>query len=223
MERVIYILILYSIWRWYLEEVIKCVDLEKIKSHGMTLEEFSLISKCNGVFTEVFRPDDNEEDTVERMMSMLGKRLEEFGKVKYDASSTVLDEEIVEDCENHYHNKYEIIAHSENNTECKKSFHLKIKECNLDFFRTVIYASTRRENFFLITNTSRKALKQTGDGHFSPVAAYHRKSDHILLLDSARFKYSSMWFNIESIYNSFKQLDQATNLQRGFILASRYY
>jgi hypothetical protein len=189
----------------------------------MTLEEFALISKCNGVFTEVFRPDDNEEETVGRMIRVLRKRLEKFEKRQFEPDSNLFDQEVVQDCDIQYHNKYEIIAHSENNTECKKSFHLKIKECNLDFFRTVIHASTRRENFFLITNTSRKALKQTGDGHFSPVAAYHRKSDHILLLDSARFKYSSMWFNIESIYNSFKQLDTATNMQRGFILASRYY
>ena len=46
-----------------MEEVVKCVDLEKIRNHGMTLEEFGLISKCNGVFTEIFRPDENEKET----------------------------------------------------------------------------------------------------------------------------------------------------------------
>ena len=57
-----------------MEEVVKCVDLEKIRNHGMTLEEFGLISKCNGVFTEIFRPDENEKETQNKMMKYLTVR-----------------------------------------------------------------------------------------------------------------------------------------------------
>jgi hypothetical protein len=221
------ILNLNRIWRWYLEEVIKCLDLEKIKNHGMTLEEFAIISKCNGVFTEVYRPDENEKETENKMIKYIENRLEKFKVNNSFTNSCDINSNnnntFASYTQSYYQNKYDIISHSEHNAECKKSLHIKIKECNLDFFRTGIYATTRRDNFFAIANTSRKALKQTGDGHFSPVAAFHKKSDNILILDSARFKYNSMWFNLESVYNAFKLLDKATNLQRGFILASRYY
>ncbi len=211
-----------------MEEVVKCVDLEKIRNHGMTLEEFGLISKCNGVFTEIFRPDENEKETQNKMMKYLAdyslkknthNKINNNSSITQDNAST--SDSIPSECI--YENKYGIISHNQRNVECKKSFDLKVKECNLDLFRTAIYTSTRRENFFMITNTSRKILKQTGDGHFSPVAAYHKNSDSILILDSARFKYNSMWFNIDSVYEAFKVLDKATNLHRGFILASRYF
>lgn len=40
---------------------------------------------------------------------------------------------------------------------------------------------------------SRKTLGQTGDGHFSCIAAYSEKDDTVLILDVARFKYPSYW------------------------------
>jgi hypothetical protein len=209
-----------------MEEAIKCMDLEKIKNHGMTLEEFALISKCNGMFTEIFRPDLNEKETENKMMKYFidtSLKSKITNQNNNNNSDRIEDNELRSTPECKYENKYGIISHSDRNNECKNTFDLKIKECNLDLFRTAIFATTRRENFFMITNTSRKILKQTGDGHFSPVAAYHNKSDNILVLDSARFKYNSMWFEINSVYEAFKVLDKATNLQRGFILASRYY
>lgn len=35
-------------------------------------------------------------------------------------------------------------------------------------------------------------LKQTGQGHFSPVAAHDPISDSVLILDTARFKYGAL-------------------------------
>jgi hypothetical protein len=40
----------------------------------------------------------------------------------------------------------------------------------------------------LLAGYSRKALGQTGDGHFSPIGGYHRGRDLVLLMDVARFK-----------------------------------
>jgi hypothetical protein len=70
-------------------------------------------------------------------------------------------------------------------------------------------------------NLGRKALKQTGDGHFTPIAAYHQESDHGLLLESARFKYNSRWFKINDIYNSLLPKDSFTNKSRGFLLINK--
>jgi hypothetical protein len=122
-----------------------------------------------------------------------------------------------------YKNSHLIISHSpEDNSECKSLLDLKIKKADLEMLRTASIACTSRENFFLVTNTSRKALKQTGDGHFSPVAAYH-DSDYVLLLDAARFKYNSMWFKLKDVFDAFLNVDKTTNEQRGFIMSSRYF
>ncbi len=40
----------------------------------------------------------------------------------------------------------------------------------------------------LLAGYSRRALGQTGDGHFSPIGGYHRGKDLVLLMDVARFK-----------------------------------
>ena len=40
----------------------------------------------------------------------------------------------------------------------------------------------------VVVSYSRKLLGQTGDGHYSPIGGYHRASDHVLILDVARFK-----------------------------------
>ena len=206
----------------------------------MTLEEYCIVSKCNGVFAEAYRPDCEEEQTEKDILNIMIARLDVFknkiSTINYQVNEgcSILDlwaEELVlhnndihEEPRNLiYQNNKNILLHNPINSECKNSNEIKIKKGNLDFFRTAVFATTRRENFFLITNTSRKTLKQTGDGHFSPVAAYHKKSDHVLLLDAARFKYNSMWFQLNLVYDAFKGLDNSTNKTRGFILCSRYF
>ena len=171
----------------------------------MTLEEFSIIAKCNGTFTEAFRPDIDEKKTEEDMISKID------------------DLNISEGSNELYENKFNIIIHDENNLDCKNSLEIRIKKANIDFFRVCIFASTKRDNFFLVANTNRKTFGQTGEGHFTPIAAYNNKSDFVLLLDTARFKYNSMWFKTSLVFESLKPLDKTTNKIRGFILCSKYY
>lgn len=38
----------------------------------------------------------------------------------------------------------------------------------------------------LVASYSRKALRQTGSGHFSPIAAYDQESDSVLIMDTVR-------------------------------------
>lgn len=45
---------------------------------------------------------------------------------------------------------------------------------------------------FVIASYDRKSLRQTGSGHFSPIAAFDDDSDSVLVLDVARFKVSIM-------------------------------
>ena len=70
----------------------------------------------------------------------------------------------------------------------------------------------------LVVSFSRAALGQTGDGHFSTVAAYHKASDQVLILDVARFKYTPYWVSVEDLYHSMQALDAVTQKSRGWFV-----
>lgn len=72
----------------------------------------------------------------------------------------------------------------------------------------------------LVVSYSRKVLNQTGDGHFSPLAAYDKESDSVLILDTARFKYGAHWTKLPLIYEAMKPIDNATGKSRGYALLS---
>lgn len=67
---------------------------------------------------------------------------------------------------------------------------------------------------------SRTVLSQTGTGHFSPIAAYDPKSDQVLILDTARFKYGAHWTKLELLYDAMKPIDPVTGKSRGYALLS---
>jgi hypothetical protein len=208
---------------------LKCCDLERIKKFGLTLEEFSIIAKCNGIFNEVFRPDEDEiltENTIlENIKKLKTKKIEILSE--YASKVNSIDSNPLENkntLDNLYYDKNEILQHNPYaNEDCKEKNTVLVKKCNLDFFRVSLYASVRRHRFFLVTNTSRKALKQTGDGHFSCITSYNEKSDHLLMLDTARFKYNSLWLDLKNVYESFLPLDNQTKKFRGFSLCSKYF
>ena len=70
----------------------------------------------------------------------------------------------------------------------------------------------------LVVSFARSALGQTGEGHFSPLAAYHSETDQVLLLDVARFKYAPYWVPVEELYNSMVPTDSVTEKSRGWFL-----
>ena len=49
-------LCLYSIWRWFTEEILHCTTSEAMK-RGMTLEQITQLARCNGLHTMTFRPN----------------------------------------------------------------------------------------------------------------------------------------------------------------------
>ena len=73
------------------------------------------------------------------------------------------------------------------------------------------------EQVILIASYSRKALNQTGSGHFSPIGAYNREKDMVLILDTARFKLPPHWVPLERLYEAMLANDDATNKPRGFL------
>jgi len=71
---------------------------------------------------------------------------------------------------------------------------------------------------FLVVAYSRKILGQTGSGHFSPVAAYSKETDQVLILDVARFKYPPYWVSVELLYEALRPEDVVTNKSRGWFM-----
>lgn len=102
--------------------------------------------------------------------------------------------------------------------DCEKSSNLQ--KYTLDDFRSdirlVMDSQINSDNAMMVVSYSRAALQQTGDGHFSPIAAYHEETDQALVLDVARFKYSPYWVSVQDLYASLEPLDEVTKRPRGW-------
>jgi hypothetical protein len=93
-------------------------------------------------------------------------------------------------------------------------------ECTEEAFRRrVVHVSTTRHSHMVIS-FSRRALCQTGDGHFSPVGAYDPASDSVLVLDVARFKYPPWWASLSEVWKAMTAIDASTSRSRGYIILS---
>jgi len=79
-------------------------------------------------------------------------------------------------------------------------------------------ATQTAEGPVLIVNYSRRAVGQSGDGHFSPIGALHAATDRVLVLDTARFKYPPHWIPVELLYSAMTKVDPATGQARGWVL-----
>ncbi|KAJ2138741.1 hypothetical protein IW136_003039 [Coemansia sp. RSA 678] len=89
-----------------------------------------------------------------------------------------------------------------------------------EFVRDIKYV-TQRDDVFMVLSFARAAMGQTGDGHFSPIGAFHEGSNQALVLDSARYKYPSWFGDVDRLYDSLQPVDPETNLPRGYFLISR--
>lgn len=74
---------------------------------------------------------------------------------------------------------------------------------------------------FLVANYARTELGQTGGGHFSPLAAWHRQSDHVLVLDVARFKYPPHWVPVSRLWRAMATADDTGQRLRGWLSIAR--
>lgn len=72
----------------------------------------------------------------------------------------------------------------------------------------------------MVASYSRKVLKQTGIGHFSPIGGYHPEKDMVLIMDVARFKYPPHWVPAEDLFSALQTIDEETGKSRGYILLS---
>lgn len=88
-------------------------------------------------------------------------------------------------------------------------------------FKNAIDQTAKVSGKHLIVSFSRTSMGQTGEGHFSPIAAYHPIHDLALVLDVARFKYPPYWASLNQLHASMSSIDPLTGRSRGYLLLSR--
>mmetsp|Transcript_42031 Transcript_42031/g.164635 ORF Transcript_42031/g.164635 Transcript_42031/m.164635 type:complete len:351 (+) Transcript_42031:581-1633(+) len=96
-----------------------------------------------------------------------------------------------------------------------------IRNAQLHTFRQDVEEICSTESRFTVISFDRKSIGQTGSGHFSPIAAFHRATDSVLVLDVARFKYSPFWATVTQMHEAMAPLDTDTKRPRGYVNMSR--
>ncbi|HET8697905.1 MAG TPA: phytochelatin synthase family protein [Gammaproteobacteria bacterium] len=86
------------------------------------------------------------------------------------------------------------------------------------FRRHLLAASTASDGPVLIVNYSRRAVGQTGDGHFSPIAGFDAATDQALVLDTARVKYPPHWMPVEVLFAAMQARDAESGEARGWLV-----
>lgn len=184
-----------GVWRWFSEEMLDCcVDIEKVKQTGITMEEFVCISQCNGAEARVFRDGDLIQNEKQSSCNSCIKEQDGINSESESKSNIMVDIELFR-------------KHVMNS--CKAT-------CQLE---------DGCEFGFVAVSYSRKIVGQTGSGHFSPIGAYYPsidgKSDMVLILDVARFKYPPHWVSVDLLYQAMNTPDSLTGTKRGWVLLSR--
>jgi glutathione gamma-glutamylcysteinyltransferase len=174
---------------------------QQIQSTGITMDEFHRIMTCQNVTSVMKRPHDNNDDNDDPSTAATSS----------GSSITNIDTGADSDDDGRHQRRHD-----------------------LDDFRRDVMAvcccSTsssddsdeghHNHNAVLVVNFARSLLGQTGDGHFSPLGAYDRVTDSVLVIDVARFKYPYYWATLSQLYQAMIPSDLVTGLSRGWFRLS---
>jgi Phytochelatin synthase len=87
--------------------------------------------------------------------------------------------------------------------------------------RTLLRKALGDDGQYVLVNYLRAKLSQAGAGHWSVLAAYDAKSDKVLILDVAKYKYPPVWISISTLRQAIDTLDSTSNKSRGLVLVSK--
>lgn len=86
--------------------------------------------------------------------------------------------------------------------------------------KKIILKALKSNKQLVVANILRSSMRESGGGHFSPVAAYDAKTNNVLFMDVAAFKeYGPSWIAFQDLYNGMHTKDG--DRYRGFILVSK--
>ena len=204
-----------GIWRWYSEESLLCSHPDYLKE--INIEQFAHLAKRNNASIHFFY-----HSVFNMVKNHSHNNKKEINIEKYDKNYVKALEKLKDETEE------SLLYMLERSTMscpagCTTPTSLINKSASFETFEDCVVATSRRDGFFLTCNSSRKALKQTGEGHFSPIGGYHYLRKMVLVLDVARYKYPPYWCNIKTFYDSLEPIDKATSKPRGFCLITKSY
>jgi hypothetical protein len=88
-------------------------------------------------------------------------------------------------------------------------------------FRATLREQLGANDRVVLLNFDRKQLQEQGNGHWSPLAAYHAASDTVLVLDVARYKYPPLWVPVSALYAGARSIDSGSGRSRGLVILEK--
>jgi hypothetical protein len=92
------------------------------------------------------------------------------------------------------------------------------RKLSLEKTKAILLKVLKSNKQLILANILRSHMDEKGGGHFSPVVAYDPKSDSVLFMDVAVYKYGPTWVPIKTLYSGMYTKDG--NSYRGFIVIS---
>ena len=92
---------------------------------------------------------------------------------------------------------------------------------DVDEFRAVVQENLATAGDYLVVNYQREVLGQGRVGHISPLSAYDKDTDSVLIMDTAAHKFPPTWVPVEMLYAAMKTKDPASQKLRGYLQVSR--
>ena len=90
----------------------------------------------------------------------------------------------------------------------------------LETFREAVERNLSTDADYLLVNYQRQVLGQDQVGHISPLAAYDKESDRVLVMDTAAYKYPFTWVPLIDLYRAMEATDPETGKSRGWVEVS---
>ncbi|KAJ9463263.1 Glutathione gamma-glutamylcysteinyltransferase 3 [Diplonema papillatum] len=205
-------------WRFFHEDMLNCcVSLDAAAKVGITLENFVCLALCNGARARVFRPKPESSDAPASSTSPTSESSPSrcCGAGKNGDNRTL--------------HPYTACESNEDNEDTAgvalgllpfRKVSIWTECPGVDQFRAEVIRACSADagRHVLVVSYSRKQFAQTGDGHFSPLAAYHAGEDAVLIMDVARFKYPPHWVKVTELYAAMQRLDPDTGKARGYVI-----
>lgn len=90
-----------------------------------------------------------------------------------------------------------------------------------DSLRALLKTALGDDGQFVLANYFRAAFGQVGGGHWSVLAAYDAETDHVLILDVAKYKYAPVWVKVGTLRQALDTIDTTSNKSRGLVLVTQ--
>ncbi len=100
----------------------------------------------------------------------------------------------------------------------KSELRIVDEKLKLDDIRNEITANLSKANDYVVVNYARKSLQQSGGGHISPLGAYHKKTDSVLIMDVNPNRAGWVWVKMKDLVSAMATHDTVEN--RGYLLVS---